>query len=241
MVVGNGQLAKAFRDFQFKDVVVFASGVADSNCTDLNSFIRERELLKDYLINLNSQKIVYFSSCAVSALEYPKNQYYIHKCNVEELIKEYTNNYYIIRLPQLFGSLIDHKTIINYFYNAIKENKRFKVYDDAYRYVIEINDVRLLVERIIEMENPGITINIANYYRYHVKEIINALEQLLNKKANYELMKVSDKYLLNLDRLRVFMENNNIDLRFGKDYLLNKLKDKIIEADKLEPQYRMVI
>lgn len=90
------------------------------------------------------------SSCALSAIEYPKNDYYKHKANMEDIIKEHSNNYYIFRVPQLFGDFILHKTLINFIYKAIVHEHKFNVYNESYRYVIEINDVRKLVEKLFE-------------------------------------------------------------------------------------------
>ena len=75
MIIGNGQLAKAFMnsDLEHKDLCIFASGVSNSNCTDPKEFERERDLLKVTLSENPGKKLIYFSSCALSASEYPKN------------------------------------------------------------------------------------------------------------------------------------------------------------------------
>lgn len=103
MIIGSGQLAKVFAKSQIKDdVCIFASGVSNSSCTDEKQFEREKNLLVDTLKKNSDKKFVYFSSCALSAIEYPKNDYYKHKVNMEDIIKEHSNNYYIFRVPQLF-------------------------------------------------------------------------------------------------------------------------------------------
>jgi len=108
MIIGNGQLANAFKEFDDKEIVIFASGVADSNCIDEKQFERERLLLTSTLSKYNDKTFVYFSSCALSAKEYPLNDYYKHKKQMELLIKKTTENYYIFRIPQLFGKLKTH-------------------------------------------------------------------------------------------------------------------------------------
>ena len=41
MVIGNGQIAKFFNDFKNnQDILIFASGVSNSNCTNLKEFKR---------------------------------------------------------------------------------------------------------------------------------------------------------------------------------------------------------
>jgi nucleoside-diphosphate-sugar epimerase len=226
-IIGNGQLAKAFKNFEINDVCVFASGVSNSNCTDKVEFERERKLLVETLKNNGTKKIIYFSSCALSAEEYFKNRYYEHKQNMEKIIKEYSSNYYIFRIPQLFGDLFLHNTLVNFIYKSIENNHKFNVYSEAYRYVIEINDVRKIVKAYLVYHDNCITIDIANFYRYKVLDIVKIFEKLLNKNANYEIVEKEDKYILDLTALELFIKKYEIDISFGKEYLTNKLKEKL--------------
>lgn len=79
VVVGSGQLANIFKNSKIENTVVFASGVSDSKCTDNHAFDRETKLLKLYLDKYPNNKFVYFSSCALSAELYERNEYYKHK------------------------------------------------------------------------------------------------------------------------------------------------------------------
>ncbi len=172
---------------------------------------------------------VYFSSCALSAEDYLKNEYYQHKQNMETLVKENSDNYYIFRVPQLFGDLILHKTIINFIYKSIEHNHRFNVYSEAYRYVIEIDDVKTIVQSYIKHADDCITVDLANSYRYKVIDIVKIFEKLMNKKAIYETIIKEDHYLLDLSSITSFIEEYNIEIDFSKDYLENKLRDKIYQ------------
>lgn len=231
MIIGNGQLAKAFQKSQLKDeVCIFASGVSNSNCTDEEQFKREKILLIDALNANKDKKFIYFSSCALSADEYPKNDYYKHKAKMENIIKEYSNNYYIFRLPQLFGDLILHKTLINFIYKSIEHNHKFNIYDEAYRYVIEIDDVRKIVEAYLTNHDSCMTVDIANPHRYKVLDIVKVFEQLLDKKANYEVVQKEDKYMLDLSVVQNFIQTYGLKLDFGEDYLLNKLSQRLVNA-----------
>lgn len=228
MIVGNGQLAKIFQKSQITyDVCIFASGVSNSNCKDKQQFEREKNLLIDALKNNSDKKFVYFSSTALSANEYPKNDYYKHKSKMETVIKEHSKNYYIFRIPQLFGDLILHKTIINFLYKSIEQNHNFAIYDEAYRYVIEINDLKTLVEAYLQYSKSCITVDLANPYRYKVLDIVQILEELMKKEACFELVEKNDGYLLDLSDMKSFTEKNHIDIAFGKDYLFTKLLEKI--------------
>ena len=224
MIVGNGQIASVLNNCDTDDVVYFASGVSDSTCKDEREFDKEKELLTAMLSNHKDKTFIYFSSCAISVPGYPKNAYYRHKEKMEEIIRSNTENYYIFRLPQLFGKLKKHKTLINFIYFSIIENKSFEVYTNAYRYVLEIDDLRSLVEYYIKFGHSGVTVDLANHYRYHVEEIVKTFEALLGKKLEYKLVEKTDAYVLDLKSMKGFIQQHNLKLDFGKSYLMEKLK-----------------
>lgn len=231
MIVGNGQLAKVFKNSVLSNTVIFASGVSNSNTTDIKQFEREKNLLLDTLKKNKNKKIVYFSSCALSAPEYKKNDYYNHKQEMEDLIKNHSQCFYIFRVPQLFGPLKHHKTLINFLYESILNDQKFQLYDEAYRYVIEINDVKEIVEAFLKFSKSSIIIDIANPHKYKVTDIVNIFEKLLNKKSRYTLIEMEDNYSLNLSILQSFIIKYNLDFYFGEEYLERKLKKKIQEKD----------
>lgn len=225
MIVGNGQLAKIFSSYNSKDVCIFASGVSNSRCKDNKEFWREADLLME-TIKQNPEKImIYFSSCALSAPEYDLNEYYLHKLNMENLIKNNVKKYFIFRVPQLFGELKEHTTIINYLYFSILHKKKITLYDDAYRYVLDIRDLKKIVKAILSNASPNITIDLANPYRYSIKEIVSICEKILNQSANAEVIQHVDKYLLNLDEMDKFLDEHQVKLGFSEKYLEEKLSD----------------
>lgn len=229
MIIGNGQLAKAFIncDLVHNDLCVFASGVSNSNCSDPNEFEREKKLLENTLAEHPDKKLIYFSSCALSASQYPKNAYYQHKQCMEDIIQGQSQDYLIFRIPQLFGELKHHNTLINFLYEAILEGREFNVFSEAYRYVIEINDVVTLVRAYIKHGYTKKILNLANPYRYRVEEIVKIFESLLNKKACYQLIEKNDEYELDLIDLKMFLTKHEIDVCFGELYLTNNLIDKV--------------
>lgn len=228
MIVGRGQIAQAFLKNGHENVLIFASGVPNSNCTDEGQFDRERELLLSTLQLYGNKKFVYFSSCALSAPEYPKNAYYRHKAQMEELIKSHSNHYYIFRIPQLFGKLKEHNTIINFFYNKIMHGETFTVYNRAYRYVIEIGDVVQLVNHYLAVSPPNLIVDLANPYRYSVIEIIHILERLTNKIALYNVVEKADAYELELSDFEAFVQAEALCIPFSKNYLEDRLKSQFI-------------
>ena len=228
MVVGGGQLAKAFSSFLYDDsVCIFASGVSNSACVVESEFDREKELLLEHLNGSKNKKFIYFSSCALSPDDYMFNAYYEHKNKMEQLIKKNSDSYYIFRIPQLFGDLILHKTIVNFIYKAIVHNHKFNVYNGAYRYVIEIDDLRELVSKYIALSKPNVVIDFANPYKYSVLELVITFEKVLKTTASYNLVDKNDSYVLNLSAMDEFVKNNGLDFSFGEDYFERKIEQKI--------------
>lgn len=229
MIIGSGQLAKAFlnSDLNHENLCIFASGVSNSNCTDPKQFERERDLLIGALFENSDKKLIYFSSCALSAPEYPKNAYYQHKQYMENIVQEQSRDYLIFRIPQLFGKLKHHNTLINFLYKSILEGREFNVYSGAYRYVIEIDDVVTLVKAYIQYDYVKKILNLANPCRYSVLDIVKTFESLLKKKACYKLLDLHDGYQLNLCCENNFIASRKINVEFCEEYFLNKIRNKI--------------
>lgn len=236
VIVGNGQLARRFQGLLLdKECILFASGVSNSRCTDVQEFEREEKLLKDYLHKAveGQLPLIYFSSCALSDNTYPLNQYYRHKLNMEKLIKGALEAYYIFRLPQLFGPLKQHPTLINFLYFSILRGEEFNLSKNAYRYVLDLDDLHKIVLGLIESVPAGLTLDLANPFRYSVPEIVSILEKLVGINAKYTLVDKSDMYTLELSKMNTFLRQNNLEVNdFGKDYLEIRLKKRLERAKR---------
>ncbi|UQB43257.1 NAD(P)-dependent oxidoreductase [Thiomicrospira microaerophila] len=234
MIVGSGQIATIFKNDanqdKYKDVCIFASGVANSNCTDPNAFLREEKLLLISLSECQNKKFVYFSSCALSATEYPKNDYYNHKFKMEQLIKNNAENFLICRVPQLFGDLKKHGTLINFIYNSIVNNEEFNVYSDAYRYVIDIDDVKRFVDAYLNDHKEPTVIDLGNPFRYRVLDLVKTFEDVTGIKAKYKLIEKSDSYILQFEEIKNFVKTKKINTVFGEDYFLKKISLRINDS-----------
>lgn len=232
MIIGNGQIANIFTNDpdqqKYQHVCIFASGVSNSNCTDLKEFKREEELLLEVLNDNRDKKFIYFSSCALSVTNYPKNDYYNHKLKMENKIIETAKNYLICRVPQLFGELIKHTTLVNYIYNAVVDSKEFVVYNGAYRYVIDIEDLKVIVDFLISEKKPkSYTIDIGNYKKYSILEIVETIEKLVKKKGKYKLVDKNDEHDLSFLGLKDILQKTDIGIGFSKDYFECKFKNRL--------------
>ncbi|MEJ2497376.1 MAG: NAD(P)-dependent oxidoreductase, partial [Sulfurovaceae bacterium] len=84
MIIGNGMLAHEFSDYKDdNDIIIFASGVSNSGETRESEFEREKELLTKTIDNISSEKIIYFSTCAMYDKYFVNNRYTKHKLHME--------------------------------------------------------------------------------------------------------------------------------------------------------------
>jgi len=222
MIIGTGQIAQSLlNNFNPNNILVFASGVSNSNTTDSQEFEKEAALLKKYLQQYPDKKIYYFSSCALveeTSLHIP---YYRHKKNMENLVQTH-KNYMICRLPQVFGKIKEHPTLINVLFNHIKKGQTLNIWDNAYRYVIHLNDLPYILAYIEKSHMNNTIINIANPYRYTILELVSCIEKILQKTAHIHLIQKEDGYLLDLEFINEYVIKNHIT-HFGKDYFCKKM------------------
>lgn len=105
MIIGSGLLARAFTEAtkNRSDVVIYAAGVSNSQCTDIREFARERSLLTRSLEAANAAAcFVYFSTCSIEDPESTGTAYVQHKLAMEQLTLR-RENHLVVRLPQIAG------------------------------------------------------------------------------------------------------------------------------------------
>jgi len=196
MIVGNGLLAKTFRHYEFRnDICVYAQGVSNSLCTDLNEYNRDYSLLEEHLKKSTNAKLIYFSTCSILDTSPVTIQYVNHKVRLEQLIQNNCNNYLIVRLPQIAGNGGNKTNILNYIHDCIKNEKTFELWSKAKRNIIDVDDVFKIVNDIIEKDSHQNTIiNVANDFNYSLFEIVNVLEEIIGKTALYKIVEQESNY-----------------------------------------------
>ncbi len=220
MIVGSGQLASIFFGMELSNVIIFASGVSNSSNVEKTEFTREKELLVSTIEKNRNAYIIYFSSASLSAEGYKRNEYYEHKRDMENLLSKTCNKYIIVRLPQVFGQIKRHHTIINYLFYKIVDGEELTLYNDSYRYLIDIIDVRTIVTAFLKHKDKYCcsTLNVGNPYHYSVMGIVKVMENILKTKANCTIVDKSDKYVLNFNEMNELLKSEALDIGFGKDY-----------------------
>ena len=206
MVIGNGSIANIFKNnYQFdNDIIIFASGVSNSTEKDSNQFLREKDLLVETLEKYPNKKLVYFSSIFVGYLDTP---YYAHKKNIEEVIKN-SDNYLIIRLPQLISNFGNPKNLINFFKSSLLSGSEITVFKNCSRAIIDIADVLLVSHYLIRNIKNDI-INFASIEYVEVVDIIIKIASILKvqpriKYVEYKTdLKIDNSPILN-QLIRIF-------------------------------------
>src|ERR1022692_2990056 len=104
MVVGNGMVAKRFKDYGTdENFLIFASGVANSKSTNEDDYKREFNLLQENINNNKDKTLVYFSTTSVNDPSELSSRYVAHKLNIERFIESNVKSYIIFRVSNLVG------------------------------------------------------------------------------------------------------------------------------------------
>lgn len=222
-VVGNGLLGSTFKRSKSEDCIFFCSGVSNSLEVKESEFEREKSLLLQKLDN--SKLFVYFSSVLASN---KGNPYYQHKWNMEAMVANNSDNYLIMRLPQVAGA-VDNETLLPSFIKKIICNQEVTVYSNAQRCIIDVEHIVDLFDLVYEDGLRNKVLNCCPEYSFAPLELIDILAKLLKKKAIVsEIRKSSLQYSILSPCLKkysyVFGDMDNYLNRVAEKYTL-----KIIE------------
>lgn len=227
IIIGNGFIAKNLKKIKLKNkkTIFFASGVSNSNCKSALEFNREYRKLKAIKKNYSSYRFIYFSSCSVTDKSRKNNDYQKHKLRIERYIKNNIKYYKIFRIPEVIGNNKNRNTLLNFFFNSFKNNKKIQTSRNAYRNLIDIKKIILTVEFILNNNYKKRTIDIVNLNYYSTIEIISCFEKIFKKKIKY----ITNTKYDNTDKYKVdfnFIEKiyNKMDIKFKKNYLCMELK-----------------
>lgn len=231
MTVGNGLIANGINIMDKNEkIVLFASGVSNSNETDILQFERERELLTGTIANNPNKTFIYISSCAVE--DPPEdNPYYTHKHTMEELVKNSVKDYYIFRLPQVVGQTTNKNTLFNFLIDRISNHIPFDIWINATRNLIDVDDVNQIINSIIQKKKfQNTAINIASLYNCSILELVDKMEYFLGEKAIYHKIPKGHKYKIDTSSIEEIVVQLN--LKFDEFYLDRLLQKYIYLSEK---------
>lgn len=227
MIYGNGLIAKSFNKYKYnKKFIIFASGVSNSQETNLSEFFKENKLLKRALVKKKKNQIfIYFSSCSIYDPSKKNSLYVKHKLKIESIIKNY-DNYYIFRLPNVISKSVNNFTLINNFIYKLKNNLKITILLGATRNFIDILDVVRVIDIILCTDNSkNRIINIANEYNNKVTDVIFYLSTILGFKPSIVFKKslIKSSYSININYIKKYLIL--LKIKFHKNYY-KKVLDK---------------
>jgi len=222
-IVGTGLIATAFKsslvNFKNSEWIIYASGVSNSQEDNVDSFLREKKLLRSLP---NNKRIVYFSTCSVNISQEHRTQYIEHKIEIEKELD--VNKDLIIRLPNVVGPNGNNNNVINFFINSIINKNKIIIQNDAKRNLIGISEVVRIVNKLIEGGCNGIY-EVGDISSYGVIEIIKVIEGILHIEAN--IISNAGGYSIPVDLKRVIEFIPNYNNFFPKWYMKKILEEKI--------------
>jgi nucleoside-diphosphate-sugar epimerase len=220
MLIGSGLLAQAFAiSFsQRDDVCIYAAGVSNSSCLDVQEFERERRLLLKTLTQAKHVGVfVYFGTCSVDDPEARKTPYVQHKLAMEQLVVTHPRHL-IFRFPQVAGKTPNPHTLLNFLYARISRSEAFSLWKNAKRNIIDIDDVAAIAGQFIADESVrNVTLSIANPISYSMINIVGAMERAVGKRAIYYLVERGSEYTIDISAIPPALASAGVE--FGSDYL----------------------
>lgn len=220
MIVGKGLVASAFEMTKenYLDYIIFASGVSNSKENNDNEYNREKELIIETIKQNKGLKFIYFSSVSVNV---DKNKYFEHKLKMENIIKEYTSNYIIFRIPQLVGRNGNPNNLVNYIKNCVLTGDNIITNNYIERALLDVEDLVIIVNYCKD-KTIGETLHLSGVEKIKVYDLCNLIGELLNKTP---IIKIADNIEYNnwvIDNSELI---NEVIISFDKkNYNLNTLK-----------------
>jgi nucleoside-diphosphate-sugar epimerase len=236
MVVGNGMMAQRFLSFKSdENVLIFASGVSNSKETNIENFEREKRVIFEAIAKSTTKKFVYFSTCSIYDPSEKDSLYVKHKLECEQIIKENCKDYLIFRVSNVVGKTENKNTIISYLVSKIKNKEPFQLWKNSVRNIIDIDDLLPFVSHKIQTVKGAETCIIANPFQYPVTEIVAKIEQVLNKKAIFELIDKGSIFEIPLKSEDKFILEKGVDFtiepylsKILNKYFINEIPDGVV-------------
>ena len=227
-ILNEEELKILFQEFQ-SEIVIHAAAIT-------NPVPKENQSAKDYFgVNVTATKniatlcekykakIIYISSDLVyagyrgsflkeDAKLIPASLYAETKLVGESKVKEFTDNYLILRTALLYGFGLNHSQChFHFIYDELRNNRPVKLLTDQFRTPISLIDASKIISDLAEMDLKGETINLGGkekVSRYELGEMLcsmagfdkNLLQKIMTDEIpNYP--KVED-VSLNTEKLR---------------------------------------
>jgi len=227
LIQGSGFIAKKFGKFEpilkKYNVIIYAAGI--SNSAEKNKVLLNKEISRiKKFCSINRKKMIYISTYSIFDKTRNRSYYIKNKIIIEKIIKANVKNFLIIRFPEIVGKNNNSNTLTNFFYKNIKIQKKFFVYNNAKRNLLDIDDaIKLSLYFIKKYSQTNKIINLLNLNFYKPIEIVNSFEKLLKKTTKYEFKNIDKKNWRIKNSINLSL-SKKLGINFNDNYLFKTLK-----------------
>ena len=222
-IIGSGFIASKFKKklqyYKKYNITIYAAGISNSLEKNKKNLSREINKIKKF-IKLNTKQLIYISTYSILDKSRKDKPYVKNKIIIENIIKKSTNEYLIIRLPEIVGGNKNLNTLTNFFYEKINNNKSFLLFKNVRRNILDVDDAInksiILIKKYYKKQK---TINLLNKSFYTPEKIVKTFEKILQKKALYKKKKLS-KNSFNLRNSYFINSNKNYLIKVLRKYYL---------------------
>lgn len=217
---------------QFPDVVVFATGTANSQLPSVDDYRNEYDLLCKTLqrCKQESKRLVYLSSAGAvyGQLEtvrdeltptFPVSAYGKHKLLCEAVIQNSMGMHLIIRLANLVGSSQNPSQLIPALYNQILSDS-VVLYRQATRDIMDVSDFATILLGLLSSHKENGLLLLTTGFSTSIVEIFNTLQQLLGKQVKPTIIEGGNQQIFSTEKLMQVIPN----LPFSPNYYVTVLE-----------------
>lgn len=186
-IIGAGLIGSAFAaklNSLPNNTLIYAAGEANSCCTDSTRFDRDRARLLEALAQHPNYRIVYFSTMNMLLNPNSGDPYTSHKLAMESHISQ-MKHHVIFRVAHLVGPNPNPNTVTEFIFNKINQRAPFQIWNNAWRSLIDVQDLVSITIDILKREPNNARHNItANWTT--APQIVKILESVLGQPAYTE-------------------------------------------------------
>jgi len=223
MIIGRGLLASLFTEYNREDSVFFASGVSNSLEDRPEEFLREETLIRKTIEDNPDKIFVYFSTCSIYDSSKTGSDYVLHKLKMEQIIKNTSRKYLILRVSNAVGKGGNPNLLMNYLVRSIKNKETINVHTKATRNLIDADDIRTITLDLLNNQQLNRIVNVAYIQNYAIIEILEIIERFYHIKLDLNLIKNGSGYDINVPDVEHYFRINSLT---NKESYLHKILEK---------------
>ena len=210
MIIGRGLLASLFTEYNREDSVFFASGVSNSLEDRPEEFLREETLIRKTIEDNPDKIFVYFSTCSIYDSSKTGSDYVLHKLKMEQIIKNTSRKYLILRVSNAVGKGGNPNLLMNYLVRSIKNKETINVHTKATRNLIDADDIRTITLDLLNNQQLNRIVNVAYIQNYAIIEILEIIERFYHIKLDLNLIKNGSGYDINVPDVEDYFRINSL-------------------------------